>query len=222
MIDFSSWLEEKKTKESLPDTATSSPVRGQNQDQSGFNGKNDVADYTISDSAGPDSWEKNSPQKRVATVRKIIKQDARYAAVPMPHSKIKEEVVMEISDKLIGKVNKARALQNKPSKTPVANATLQRAVRRAFIKTPKPVNEVIAGVGKTRITPVSMKTSGHTGTKGSPTAAHSMQHAADARRIQLDKMAQREKDRAKSDREQKVRDREAAAAQRKSQDGINS
>jgi len=53
MINFSSWIEETKkkgTKESLPPTATSSPLRGANQDQSGFSPKNNVADYTISDS----------------------------------------------------------------------------------------------------------------------------------------------------------------------------
>lgn len=33
----------------MPTTPTSAPLRGQNQDQSGYNGKNNVADYTISD-----------------------------------------------------------------------------------------------------------------------------------------------------------------------------
>ena len=45
-------LEEGKKKgksEPAPPTATSSPLRGANQDQSGFNSRNDVADYTISD-----------------------------------------------------------------------------------------------------------------------------------------------------------------------------
>jgi hypothetical protein len=39
----------KGEKMSLPDTATSAPLRGANQDYSGVNDSNDVADYTISD-----------------------------------------------------------------------------------------------------------------------------------------------------------------------------
>ena len=39
----------KGEKMSLPDTATSAPLRGPNQDYSGVNVSNDVADYTISD-----------------------------------------------------------------------------------------------------------------------------------------------------------------------------
>ena len=81
MSKFIQWLEEKKkgTKESLPPTVSSSPTRGANQDQSGFNGKNDVADYTISDETKPkkkgeldeyegeDNWEENTPSERKAT-----------------------------------------------------------------------------------------------------------------------------------------------------------
>jgi hypothetical protein len=48
---FIQWLEEKKksSKESMPTTAVSSPIRGANQDQSGFGVKKNVSDYTISD-----------------------------------------------------------------------------------------------------------------------------------------------------------------------------
>jgi len=99
MANFKRWLEEAKkkgTKESLPPTATSSPLRGANQDQSGFNGKNDVADYTISDETkqleleGPDSWEQHSPAERKRTVKDLLKLGARHAAEEMPHLKIKE------------------------------------------------------------------------------------------------------------------------------------
>jgi hypothetical protein len=52
MLSFTHWTEEakkKKSKQPMPTTPTSAPLRGQNQDQSGYNGKNSVADYTISD-----------------------------------------------------------------------------------------------------------------------------------------------------------------------------
>ena len=52
MIKFSQFIEEKKkeTRDSIATTVTSSPLRGQNQDQSGFSPSHSTADYTISDS----------------------------------------------------------------------------------------------------------------------------------------------------------------------------
>ena len=52
MKNFTQWIAEakkKSKKESIPPTITSAPLRGQNQDQTGFNTHNNVADYTISD-----------------------------------------------------------------------------------------------------------------------------------------------------------------------------
>jgi len=54
MLNFSMWLAESRKKktgklENTPPTTTSSPIRGANQDQSGFGVKHNTADYTISD-----------------------------------------------------------------------------------------------------------------------------------------------------------------------------
>ena len=49
------------------------------------------------------------------------------------HRLTKEEVMNEISAKLVGKVNKARAVGGKPSKTPVADATRGRAVVKKWL-----------------------------------------------------------------------------------------
>lgn len=54
MLNFSMWLAESRKKKArklgnTPPTPTSSPIRGANQDQSGFGVKHDTADYTISD-----------------------------------------------------------------------------------------------------------------------------------------------------------------------------
>lgn len=54
MLNFSMWLAESKKKkagklENTPPTSVSSPIRGANQDQSGFGVKHNTADYTISD-----------------------------------------------------------------------------------------------------------------------------------------------------------------------------
>lgn len=169
MKNFTQWIEEAKkkgTKDSSPPTATSSPVRGQNQDQSGYNGKNSVADYTISD-----------------------------------------EKINELSPELVGKVNKARAVGGKPSKTVAASMTLSNAVRKAFLKTRK-VEEaaMVSTAGATRSAPTNMKTTGK-----SPA---SMQKAADARRMQQDRMAQQQKDEQQKDREREQAQRQAQSVAR--------
>ena len=46
-------------------TVVSSPLRGQNQDQSGYGVKNNVADYTISDSVGTTDYAKGSKNRPV-------------------------------------------------------------------------------------------------------------------------------------------------------------
>jgi hypothetical protein len=43
-------------------------------------------------------------------------------------------MINEISAELVGKVNKARALESKPSKTQAAQRTLDRAVKKAWLK----------------------------------------------------------------------------------------
>lgn len=125
MLSFTHWTEEAKkkgTKDSSPPTITSSPLRGQNQDQSGYNGKNSVADYTISD-----------------------------------EKKIKEAAM-------------------------------------------------VSTAGADRSTPGNMKSVGK--------SPNTMQRAADARRIALDKMAQKHKEEQEKTREQAQKQREQDAAAR--------
>ena len=169
MINFIQWIKEAKkkgTKDSSPPTVTSSPLRGANQDQSGYNGKNSVADYTISD-----------------------------------------EKINELSPELVGKINKARAVGGKPSKTLAASKTLSLAVRKAWLKAKVgAVKEaaMVSTAGAERSTPGNMKSAGK-----SPNA---MQRAADSRRMQLDKIAQQQKDLQQKSREdiQKKREQDAA------------
>ena len=223
MKSFSDWVNEAKkgTNDSLPPTATSSPIRGANQDQSGANVKNDLADYTISDSETIDNWELNSEASRKKAVKGLMKLNARHGAEHMPHEKIKEETdpgfkLDEISPELVGKVNKARTVGGKPSKTDVAKKTLATAVNKAWVKSKAvEVKEtVIAGVGKTRIKPVNMaqKTSG-TKEPNAPGNVGALQSAANKRVAQLDQASQQEKERSSKDREIETakRQREAAA-----------
>jgi hypothetical protein len=223
MKNFSDWVNEAKkgTNDSLSPTATSSPIRGANQDQSGANVKNDLADYTISDSETIDNWELNSEASRKKAVKGLMKLNARHGAEHMPHEKIKEETdpgfkLDEISPELVGKVNKARTVGGKPSKTDVAKKTLATAVNKAWVKSKAgEVKEtVIAGVGKTRIKPVNMaqKTSG-TKEPNAPGNVGSLQSAANKRVAQLDQASQQEKERSSKAREVETakRQREKAA-----------
>jgi len=191
MRSFNQWIEEKKKqdKESSPPTATSSPLRGANQDQSGFSPKNNVADYTISDS------------------KKWAKEEV--------------EQVDEISTELVGKVNKARAF-GKPSKTPAAAKTLSNAVKKAWLKSNvgkikeevEQVDEVISGVGAVRSTPGNMKGSAHTGTTNAPVSGKNLQAASDRRRIELDKLAQKQREDQENVRKEAEKQREKDKALR--------
>jgi hypothetical protein len=143
MAKFRNWLEEAKkkgTKESLPPTATSSPTRGANQDQSGFNGKNDVADYTISDETklkkkkeldeyeGPDNWEENPAAKRIATSKELANM---AGAMHMPHIKIKEAAVVAgepMKSKVQAKVSMGGSMPQ--SHSALQSAASQRVVDR--------------------------------------------------------------------------------------------
>lgn len=134
MTFFTQWLNEKKKKQSdakNQTTATSSPLRGANQDYSGVNVKNDSADYTISD------------EKRFDEA-------------------------------------------------------------------------IIAGVNQIRTTPANMgQSTGMLKTKNAPPNAASMQNAADKRVIQMDRVAQQQRDQQQKDREdqQKLRIQAAKKAQ---------
>jgi hypothetical protein len=136
---FAQWLEEKKksSRESIPTTVVSSPLRGQNQDQTGFGVKHDVADYTISDETVPDSWDDNSPAKRIATVKKLIKPDQRYGAVAMPHEKIKEAIVNElvsgVGDIRSTPVNINSTPRSKSANAPTSSSKLQHSADKRRI-----------------------------------------------------------------------------------------
>ena len=67
-----------------------------------------------------------------------------------------------------------------------------------------------AGVGMVRSTPVNMKSTTNVKAKNAPGSAHAMQHAADARRIQLDRQAQKLKDQLKRQRETEIARRKNA------------
>jgi hypothetical protein len=140
MSKFIQWLEEKKkgTKESLPPTASSSPTRGANQDQSGFNGKNDVADYTISDETkpkkkkeldeyeGPDNWEENTPGQRASDAAKLANL---AGATHMPHQKIKE-AAMVAGEPL---KSKAQAKVSMGGSMPQSHSALQSAASQRVV-----------------------------------------------------------------------------------------
>jgi hypothetical protein len=173
MKNFAQWINEARKKQPSATTPTSAPLRGQNQDQSGYNGKNNVADYTISD-----------------------------------------EKINELSPELVGKVNKARAVGGKPSKTLAASKTLSNAVRKAWLKAKAGHMKegMIAGVSNTRIKPVNMgqTTGGQEKEPNAPSNVNALQSAANRRVSTLDQAAQKQKELQQKTKEDEIKKRQAA------------
>jgi hypothetical protein len=74
------------------------------------------------------------------------------------------------------------------------------------------VSEMIAGVSGERQTPGNMSKTSTTGTSDAPKSASSLQTASDKRRIQLDKLGQKQKEQQEKDRESQQKSRERAQA----------
>lgn len=174
MKNFAQWLEEKKKgkKESLPPTVVSSPLRGQNQDQSGFNTHSNVTDYTISD----EKINELSPE-----TLKSYKEKSAFS---------KDKSPLQSYNRLVG------------------NARATRRLNKINIK------EVIAGVGDIRSTPGNMMKTSNADTKNAPSSASHLQTAADKRRMQLDKLAQKQRDHQEKEREMQQKQREKAQSLR--------
>lgn len=182
MIKFSQYLNEKKaTKDSIATTATSSPLRGQNQDQSGFSPSHATADYTISDSK-----------------KTKVKEDDNIDKV--------NAVAAALKNMSTSSSNTATSSTNKPS-MPNVNAP----GTPDMFKTEKKLKEgFVSTAGAPRQTPVTMKSAGASHMKG---GSH-LQHDADRRRVQLDKMAQQRRDQQEKERERAQKEREKASLER--------
>lgn len=96
-------------------------------------------------------WDKPNPNKthKSLTPAQKAKAKARASAAGRPYPNLvdnmavakedvndifNQEIVNELSIELVGKVNKARAVGGKPSKTVAASKTLSMAVRKAWLK----------------------------------------------------------------------------------------
>ena len=195
MRSFAQWLEEKKKiKESTPPSKNSAPIKGANQDQSGVNTKNDNADYTISDAYDPNH--PDNIRKRAALKTALDNIDAHYKK----------------SENQIGHI-KAKTKEFRANHAGF-NKWLSDRGRQNPHKEETEITELVSGVGDVRTTPDNMKSTGHTGTSNTPSNARAMQSSADKRRMQLDKLAQRQKDQQEKDREQQQKSREQAQSLR--------
>jgi len=186
MIKFSQYLDEKKaTKDSIATTATSSPLRGQNQDQSGFSPSHSTADYTISDSK-----------------KAKVKEDDNIDKV--------NAVAAALKSMSTSSGNTAPASTNKPS-MPNVNAP----GAPDMFKTEKKLKEgFVGGVGSVRQTPVTMKSAGSSHMKGGSHLQHDadrrrvqLDKFAQQRRDQQEK----ERERAQKEREKAAIDRQKEA-----------
>jgi hypothetical protein len=188
MKNFSSYVAEAKRSKIRPDA--------KHGDEPGVTDKSDnIATVNITDEKVPDSWEQNTPEQRVNTVKKLMKLNTVHGAVHMPHLKIKEEVINELSPELVGKVHKARAVGGKPSKTAAASKTLTTAVRKAWLQAK--VGKMKESVGldvtpKTPIPHVTIKKTSQPKATNAPSSASASQAAATSRSAELQKNSERE------------------------------
>ena len=79
------------------------------------------------------------------------------------------------------------------------------------------LDELVSGTGKVRTTPVNIGSTPRSGSADAPKTSGALQHSADARRAQLDKTAQQQRDMAQKDRENEIKNRQKEAEQRAKQ-----
>ena len=80
--------------------------------------------------------------------------------------------------------------------------------RKTFKEHVEQIDELIAGVGAIRNSPITMSTTTKHRSKNAPRSTGAMQRAADSRRIQLDKQAQKQAENQKKERIKQVKQRQ--------------
>jgi hypothetical protein len=80
--------------------------------------------------------------------------------------------------------------------------------RKTFKEHVEQIDETIAGVNTVRTSPITMSTTTKHRSKNTPGSANAMQRAADSRRIQLDKNAQKQTENQKKDRLKQIKQRQ--------------
>lgn len=222
MKSFTKWLEEgkKKTKESLPPTVTSSPLRGQNQDQSGYNGKNDVADYTISDETKPKKINELSTD-----TLKSYKEKAAVSNDKSPQQSYNRLVGNARATRKIAAFKEPDLDEFVPDNWEDNSASKRRHTVKDLLKLGDrhgavefKESSMMAAVGDTRITPVNMgQSTGKSKEPNAPPNVNRLQAAANSRVIKLDKASQKQKDDSEQNKEQEIAKRQSAAKSRQSQ-----
>jgi hypothetical protein len=219
-MKFISWLEEKKkTKESLPPTATSSPTRGANQDQTGFRPSGDTADYTISDEkvneisaelvGRVNKARLTKPSKTPAATRTLQKTVTKKWLMSKV-GKVKKEL-----DEYEGPDNWEENTPSTRKATSIELANMAGAVHMPHMKI-KEASMVSAVNKDSRIQPVNI--ADNTPRKGSSAVSKriisGLQASANRRVATLDQSAQRQKEQSAKDREQEVARRQREAEKR--------
>lgn len=160
--------------------------------------------------------------------RSKIRPDAKHGDEPGVTDKsnniatvnITDEKLNELSPELVGKVNKARSVDGKPSKTITASKTLSNAVRKAWLKSNagKMKNES-AGFDVSQKTPIPHVTISKTARSkatNAPASAAASQTAATNRSAELQKNAEREKEAKKKAAQDEIGKRKLAQKLRNS------
>jgi hypothetical protein len=154
-------MAKKKKEQSEPrhqTTATSSPLRGQNQDQSGVSDKNNSADYTISDEThtmppAPE-WEKTTPEFRKKHAKHLVKVTSKGTHGKGPNPVAEEqidELVAGVGDIRSKPVNMAQSTGGTKAKNAPSNAnSLQKATNQRVSQLDKSAQQQKDQAEKTR------------------------------------------------------------------------
>lgn len=236
-------IEEAKKRKSISEpkhqtTNVSSPIRGANQDQSGYGVTRSVADYTISDETD-DEQKLKEPEKppfpdqkihvtpkpyfpKMANVPKDLPADDTFAAKDLEKKSYSGSFT---KDPIKGKGTAKWEVVPEPPETKTTfwkkrdfgdfgdNNTKKLFSPKSMAE--EQIDEVIAGVGAVRSTPVTMQSSPR-GKKAvnAPSSAGRLQRAADIRRRKLDQFAQQQKDQQHQERERQQEKRTLAQQKR--------
>ena len=206
----------KEKKENVPTTptATSSPTRGSNEDQTGITATHDVANYTISDEYIPEGKHLKKVEGRFNGLAKNAPKTSHY--IRAIASKRREE------DETRTDREKAQKRRDAEQKGLLKHRAKRRKLRRIYAKEPEPrvyklpeehLTELIAGVEDSapKVVPYDQSGGAKPHSRNSPRSAHSLQASSNSRVKQRERIVDQQEKNSKREMHKQLRVRKRNA-----------
>jgi hypothetical protein len=206
----------KEKKENVPTTptATSSPTRGSNEDQTGITATHDVANYTISDEYIPEGKHLKKVEGRFNGLAKNAPKTSHY--IRAIASKRREE------DETRTDREKAQKRRDAEQKGLLKHRAKRRKLRRIYAKEPEPrvyklpeehLTELIAGVEDSapKVVPYDQSGGAKPHSRNSPRSAHTLQASSNSRVKQRERIADQQEKNSKREMHKQLRVRKRNA-----------